>query len=145
MMPDTQEAGAAGAGEAARRRFGGALLILLSAGLLGGCAPEVRRVWFADRPTPRPASHPIQIYSTRAPECPYDEVGLVQARSITPATPMQEVLEAMRRGAREMGGDAVILRQVEGAASSESSGGLHPSTGLGGTVIRFSDPDCRRE
>jgi hypothetical protein len=144
-MPDTQ-AGAAGAGSAAhRRRVSGALLVLFAAGLLGGCAPEVRRVWFADRPAPRPASHPIRIYSTRAPECPYDEVGLVQARSITPATPMQGVLEAMRRGAREMGGDAVILGQVEGAASSESSGGLHPSTGLGGTVIRFSDPDCQRD
>jgi hypothetical protein len=131
-----------------RPGLAGALLVLGVTFSLAGCAPNVRGVWFDERPAPRPADHPIQLYSTRVPECPYEEVGLIQSRESTLAlrTPMQDVLDALRRGAREMGGDAVILRPIEAtSAGGESAAPLNPSAGLGGTVIRFTDPNCQRE
>jgi hypothetical protein len=130
-----------------RPGLAGALLLLLAAAP-AGCAPNVRAVWFDERPTPRPADHPIQLYSTRVPDCPYEEVGLIQARQATlpVGTTMQDVLAALRRGTREMGGDAVILRSIDSpAGGSEAAAPLNPSVGLGGTVIRFTDPECQRE
>lgn len=63
---------------------------------LAGCGPAVRSTPFETFP-PRPAEHPIRIYSTQAPDCPYEEVGLVSARRrYRLFTSMSDVLEALK-------------------------------------------------
>lgn len=132
-----------------RHARGLALSALAACTLLTACAPHVRSVSFNGVHDPRPDTHPIRIYSTRPPECPYDELGMVHARQAVLAvgTPMEAILDALRTRARRMGGDAIVgLAQAVNTETGASAGPtLRASEGLSGTVIRFTRPDCDRE
>src|SRR5690606_22612155 len=102
-----------------------------------GCMPGVRTTTFrAELPPPRPADHPIQVYHTQVPECPYEELGLVRATQPNSLVPMRSVQEAMLKRARLMGGDA-ILGVREGREAATSYGDERRSErALTGTVVR---------
>lgn len=121
-------------------------LVATAGFLLAGCGPAVQSTPFASFPA-RPAEHPIRLYSTKVPECPYEEVGLVSARRrYGLVVSMTEVLEALKARAREMGGDAV-LRVSEGRVVSgggQDAVTVSSTSVLSGTVIRFARPDCRQ-
>lgn len=95
---------------------------------------------------PRPGDHPILLFSSRLPSCPYEEVGLVRVDRGDFGSSMQTMLDRFRQRARDMGGDAVV-----GVGLTQSvQGGVLPMSvssrdGLAGTVIRFTDEDCRNE
>ena len=117
---------------------------MLTAAILSGCGPAVRSTAFETYP-PRSADHPIRVYSTKTPECPYEEVGLVSARQQNRLTvTMEDILEALKARAREMGGDAVVGvsqgTEPQGGAVGEISG----EPVIAGTVIRFTQADCTR-
>ena len=92
---------------------------------------------------PRSAEHPLQMFSTRMPECPYEEVGLLRAEAETGLTRWQRVVDAFMAQARQMGGDAVILRQ--GAEIRvRDDGEVVGDDVLAGTVIRYQSTGCQR-
>jgi hypothetical protein len=123
--------------------------VLLAVVMTTACAPQVRSVRFDGAAEPRPDTHPIRIYSSRVPDCPYEEMGLVRAREAPAAigTSMEALLEAMRVRARRMGGDAIVgIAQAGTPDGSPASGvSLNASDGLSGTVVRFTDPACTTE
>lgn len=111
------------------------------------CGPAVDSLTLVTpAPSPRPIDHPIALLLETRPECPFQEVGTVSARKRNLWVSMEEVVEGLRRRARQMGGDAIIgIRE-----RTETSGGtIIGSTVVadndrvvGGTVIRFRDPNC---
>ncbi|HEX7118409.1 MAG TPA: hypothetical protein VF212_06455 [Longimicrobiales bacterium] len=115
--------------------------------LLLACGPAVRSTPFGDFP-PRPAGEEIRLYSTKLPECPYEEIGLISATRKDPWTPMEEVLAALLERVRQMGGQAVVgLGEVQRVGSGTVVGqavSLDRESALSGTVIRFTEPDCQR-
>jgi hypothetical protein len=121
------------------------MLALAAAAMAWGCAPSISATRFGDFAA-RPADHEVRLYSTRLPACGYEEVGLISGKRRTPWTSGEEVLAAMRRRAREVGGDAIV-----GLGTVAHPGGVAPGEsvssdatgGLSGVVIRFTDPDCR--
>ena len=115
---------------------------------LVGCVPAVNTVYLAPERYPaRPADHPIVLYSNKAPECPYEEIGIVTSRQRNKFISMQEVTESLRQEARKMGGDAVIgltlSEQHMGAVVTGSSIAVDHDPVLKGTVIRWTKKDCR--
>lgn len=116
------------------------LFIVMLLVAVWGCAPELRVTRFNTYP-PRPPGHEIKIYRTTLPDRPYEEIGLVRSRQRNKFISMEEVLESLKKAAREMGGDAII-----GLAETNEAQGFVGNTGildrdpvLSGTVIRFLD------
>jgi ABC-type sugar transport system substrate-binding protein len=111
-----------------------------------GCGPAVQSTPFAVL-SPQSTDRPVAIYSTKSPECAYEEVGLVSARQRSSwFNSMTDVLDALKERARAMGGDAVIQvsegREVSGGGSN--GGNVSSDAVLSGTVIRFTEADCTR-
>jgi hypothetical protein len=117
--------------------------VLLSC--LAGCGVSVRATPFAPgRHAPLPPGAPVQMFSTRIPDCPYEELGLLRAEPKSGFTPWQRVVDAFLARARQMGGDGVILqRGVELRAADDGSVGS--AAVLSGTVVRFASTECHRE
>ncbi len=118
-----------------------AVLVLL---LTSGCGASVRVTPFAPgKYPPRETEHPIQLFSTKAPQCPYEELGLVRAEPKTGLTKWQRVVDGLLARARQMGGDAVILKQATELRASGDDVVVNDDV-LAGTVIRFQGAECRR-
>jgi hypothetical protein len=93
------------------------------------------------------------LYTEKLPACEYQELALVMASRQTTDISLDEVAEALRKSAREMGGDAVIRLKLgpttqasvtgDSASISISTASSTP-TELSGTVIRFLREDCRK-
>ncbi|MFQ5753399.1 MAG: hypothetical protein ACE5HI_15525 [bacterium] len=119
-----------------------AFVILL---IVSGCSPAVRSTAFQSY-TPKPKEHPIKIYRTKQPKCPYEEIGIVSSRQRNKLISMEKVMESLKQRAREMGGDAVIglgeQNETQGAVTPEGAVVLDRDPVLSGTVIRFKEPDC---
>jgi hypothetical protein len=122
-------------------------LAIVTIALLTGCSPAVRSTAFIALP-PQPPSHPIRIFQSTQPECPFEEVGLVSSRQRNKLISMDEVLAALREKAREMGGDAVIglseANESQGARRTGQAVVVDRDPVLSGTVIRFTDRQCLR-
>lgn len=127
-----------------RRLRGPAALLSV---VLASCSPAVRATSFVRLP-PQAPDHPIRIYRSMKPECPVEEIGLVSSRQRNKLISMDAVLEALRKRAREMGGDAVVdlaeTNEAQGAVATGRSVAVDRDPVLSGTVVRFTDPDCRR-
>lgn len=112
--------------------------------LFVGCGPAVSSAVFMDV-APRAPEHEIQLYSTKLPSCPYEEVGVIRAKRRAFAS-LQDVLAALKERARGMGGDAVVgvgqTQSVSGGVVVENVVSVGSQEGLAGTVIRFTDPSC---
>lgn len=125
-----------------RRIVAAAALLLLPAA--AGCGSKVRATPFPPGGhAPVAADVPVQMFSTRTPDCAYREVGLLRAEPRSGLTPWQRVVDAFLARARQMGGDGVILRHgLEIRATEEGS--VVRDDVLSGTVIRFESAECRR-
>jgi len=93
---------------------------------------------FATYPS-QPPNHEIKIYRTTLPDRQYEEIGIVSSRQRNKFISMEEVLESLKKAARQMGGDAII-----GLTENNEAQGIIGDTGildrdpvLSGTVIRF--------
>lgn len=117
---------------------------VLTLGLLAcsaGCSPVVRSIRIGESFPPRPVSSDVQLYSVRLPDCPFEEIGLLDMEKepgflATPSS--EERVDAMKTKARQMGGDAII-----GLAQLPPAEGFRG--GLSGTVIRFPAGACVKE
>jgi hypothetical protein len=95
----------------------------------------------------KPSDAPITVFYTKAPKCPYDEIGVVKATEGDLAGGRNTFIEAMKNKAREVGGDALLLNQV----TSSNAGYVAFTPGLiapldvesqSATIIRFKNTDC---
>lgn len=115
----------------------------IAAGLLltgtHGCSAAVRSTQLGHTYAPRPSDAEVQLYSVRVPQCAFEEISLVTAFADPIVLISQEnAIEAAKRRARDLGGDAIV-----GLTDFPSSSDGDPG-GIRGTVIRFADPSCRR-
>jgi hypothetical protein len=131
--------------------MGKAVAVLACALVLSACVTAVSSAPFVSR-APNPADHEIRLYSTRLPTCPYEDIGLVHAkrRDLGVArTSLESAVDAVRRRAREMGGDAVVAlgrtQTVDGGTVVGNTVSLGVAEGLAGTVIRFTDASCHEQ
>ncbi len=87
--------------------------------------PRVRTNYTATgRPTPRPKSSPVEVYlHGRAPTRRYRLVGEVQVLASSGRTSIQELTDHASRGARRLGGDAIIDVSWCDAASAQPRAG----------------------
>lgn len=104
-----------------------------------GCAPTVQTTYLGTASNQEPRSDMvIEVYSTRAPECPYDELGLLRVLT-SPAIGFSEAdaLGALKQKARDMGADAIAA--LSNYHVPDTAGAR---LGLKGTAIRFKDEAC---
>lgn len=128
-------------------------LSLLTLLFVTGCSPRIERVQLLPmKLPPKPADYPIQLFSEKGPECPFEEIGLVTSRKRNVFVSMEDVTESLRAEARRMGGDAVIGVRLGSATvghSHESAMGrndvdIDQQPLISGTVIRWKDPNCAK-
>lgn len=114
---------------------------------LAGCTPAVASVrsttlnpWLP----PRAPDAEVHLFSTQAPECPYDEIALLTGyydrtgRIARYSVSDAEALAAMKVKARQMGGNAI-------AGLTDSDPSDHgPKRAIKGTVIHFHNESCQR-
>lgn len=119
---------------------------------LAACGPAVQSASYAPLPEPRTESvATMRIYEHIRPECAFQEVGRVSGWRRLPTHTPDDVANAMRRRAREMGGDAIIAfgeRQdgpsgvIVPVSENASIGSISSGSRFVGTVVRFTDPAC---
>jgi len=128
-------------------------ICLLPLALLLGCSPKVERVRLLPvQLPPKPVDFPIQLYSDKDPECPFEEIGLVVSRKRNAFVSMEEVTESLRAEARKMGGDAVIKVKLGSVVTGGSVGtygdfssvDVEQKSTISGTVIRWLEANCSK-
>jgi hypothetical protein len=93
-----------------------------------------------------PSEQEIPVFVTRTPECDYLEVGLVRGQRSSRFDSMQDVVDVMRRHAREMGGEAIIWLAPRTTTSRSTAGMINGvpvevennTSVLTGVVVRFN-------
>jgi hypothetical protein len=116
--------------------------LLALALLMAGCAPTIRTTTFLSQlPAPRPADHPVRIYYSKLPACPFDEIGLLSASRPHLLVSEADVQAGLIDQVRRMGGDALVnvTQHSEVSGSGEYVG---TTAALQGTVVRFTEPTC---
>ena len=140
------------------RPLAGATAALLF--LAASCAPPqvegFRLVAMA--PPPRDGNAPVRIFPAgQQPGCPFEELGYIEAYGNDYPLWSDSTAEAIRRRVRKMGGDAVVglaehERRFGTSVIRDSTPALHQSSltiadvqtrTLRGTVVRFTDAQCR--
>ena len=80
----------------------------------------------------RPNDTPIQLFSSQLPTCAFTELAIVKARRETWMVSTTAAVDALRKKARQLGGDALVRLSFD------------DGTDVTGTVIRFEQDDCMR-
>lgn len=125
-----------------------ALIISLSACSLIAAAPYARSTALTPAAyPPRPSHHPIQFFVSTRPRCAFREIANIRASASRFWQSRDDVLEALRSKAREIGGDAVVAFREEsvvtGVSENESGGvDLDRTYVPQGIVIRYTDLTC---
>lgn len=130
------------------RAYAPLLVLALAA---AACGPSVQSAAYVPLPDARADAGVMRIYEHTRPDCAFEEIGRLTGRRRLPTHSPDEVANAMRRRAREMGGDAIIafgertepggtlvIPVSEHAAVATETAASH----FVGTVIRFADPSC---
>lgn len=111
-----------------------------------GCGPAIEAVPFTDTRA-EPTTGEVLLFSSKVPDCAYDELGLITGHRRGFFTSLDDVLAKMRERVRAMGGHAIVglgsSEVVTGASQIGGSVTVDTNDRLAGTVIRFRDADCR--
>jgi hypothetical protein len=126
------------------RSFAALVLIALAA----ACGPQIASSVIVKSP-PQPADHDIQVFLTRVPECPYQELGTVTASEGALAGGVNTYLPAMKRRARELGGDALVGYKTANTTAGYVTVAPNVTAAVDGeihsaVVVRFTKPDCMK-
>jgi hypothetical protein len=89
-----------------RRLWVGGLLLL--AVILGGCA-SAKFIPTSGLYPAKPENCDIEVFTSRVPDRPYEEIGVIEGEGSLGADSLQEVLPEMLKAACKAGGDALIL------------------------------------
>jgi len=101
--------------------------------------PEVRTTWTAEgRPRPRAKSARVEVYPAGiSPGRQYDVIGEVSVLASSSRTSVDELTDWAKRGARRLGGDAIVNVSYEDAASAKPKAGPVGLLYLTATVVRW--------
>lgn len=101
--------------------------------------PRVRtRYSGPGRPSSRPASAPVEVYEPgRTPPRKFVAIGEVDVLASGSRTPVSELTEWAQRGARRLGGDALVNVRWDDAASVKPPAGPVGLLYLTATVVRW--------
>jgi len=119
------------------------IFVLVFVFLLAGCSPTVRTTTFQQLP-PKPVDAPIKIFRFKTPHCDFEEIGIVHSRQRNKFISMDDVMNSLIVEARKMGGDAIIGLNETNPIHSVSEYGIDRDPVLSGTVIKFTDHNCRQ-
>ena len=120
------------------------IFVIVLVFLLAGCSPAVRTTTF-QKLSPKPIDAPIKIFRLKTPQCNFEEIGIVNSRQRNKLISMDEVMNSLLVEARKMGGDAIIgLNETNPIHNVSSQYGIDRDPVLSGTVIKFTDPNCRQ-
>jgi hypothetical protein len=129
-----------------RTRYGRIDGVLMLATLAGCVRSRVTRFDPTYQTEARTPPDQIKFYNDQRPRCPYKEVGAVSAESRFLAS-WSSVVRKAREKAHEMGGDAIVgvkeKTRISDAVVIDGNGSASEVTALSGTVIRYSQLDCR--
>jgi hypothetical protein len=117
------------------------------------CGPSVQSASYVRLPQPRQESDAtaMRIYEHTRPDCAFEEIGRLTGRRRMPTHSPDDVVNAMRRRAVKMGGDAIIAfgEREEGPSGvivpiseNASIGSISSGSVFVGTVVRFTDASC---
>lgn len=84
------------------------VLLLVLAGIVGGCASAKFIPTTAPYP-PKPEHCDIEVFTSRNPDRPYKEIGIIEGEGIIGADSLEDVLPEMIKAACKAGGDGLIL------------------------------------
>ena len=138
---------------------------LLSFALLGACASTIESMRITPLPLdPKPFAHPVRLYFTAKPRCPYEEIAVVRVDEVLMS---DYTADQLRSRVRRLGGDAVVgitevvedhglvrtetvSRSRDGDSTSSKSSteyrtAVRPDLWryLEGKVVHFTQTDCR--
>lgn len=101
--------------------------------------PRVRTTYTAaGRPKPRAKSSTVEVFwGDKSPAKPYDAIGEVSVLASGPRTSVDDLTEWAKRGARRLGGDAIVNVSYDDAASVKPKAGPVGLLYLTATVVRW--------
>jgi hypothetical protein len=116
--------------------------------LVAACGPQISSSVIV-KASPQPTDHDIQVFLTRVPECPYQELGTVTASEGAFAGGVNTYLPAMKKRARELGGDALIGYKTASTTAGYVAVAPNVTAAVEGeihsaVVVRFTNPDCMK-
>ncbi len=114
------------------------VFVIIFVFLLTGCSPSVRTITFQKLP-PKPDDIQIALFRFKRPQCNFEEIGIVHSCKRNKFISMDDVINSLIVEARKMGGDAII-----GLNETVGQWGIFRDPILSGTVINFTDPNCRK-
>lgn len=118
------------------------LFLLLT--FISGCTPAIRSTAFVQL-LPKSKDAPIKIFRYKTPRCDFEEVGIVNSRQRNKFISMSEVMSSLLTEARKLGGDAIMgLNETNPIHNVSSEYGVDRDPVLSGTVIKFTDENCKR-
>lgn len=101
---------------------------ILALGCLLGCADTTRLT--DHHYPPKPEGFPIEVFASQAPTKAYEEIAIVSENSEW-TTDRGKLLESLKRQAREVGADAIILKHAgTSAAAGPTYASTNPTTGM---------------
>ena len=81
---------------------------------------------------------PIEVFSSKSPDRPYEELGIIEGEGSLGADTLEEILPKMKREACRAGGDAIILTSSQKTVDvNEDSSDEHLN--VTATVIRWTE------
>ena len=87
---------------------------------------------------------PFPHFHFKAPQCEFEEVGIVNSRQRNKLISMEEVMGSLLAEARKMGGDAIDgLNETNPIHNVSAEYGVDRDPVLSGTVIRFANSSCQ--
>ena len=95
-------------------------VLLVIAGILGGCA-TAKFIPTSGYYAPKPEHCDIEVFTSKVPERPYKEIGIIEGQGMMGAESLEEVLPEMIKEACKAGGDAIIL--IDSQRTVDVSGG----------------------
>jgi hypothetical protein len=105
--------------------------------------PRLRTTYTAEgRPRPRPESAAVEVFESGSPPARrYVVIGEVGVLASGSRTPVSELTDWARRGARRLGGDALVELSYDDAASVRPAAGPVGLLYLKATVVRWAPGD----
>jgi len=101
--------------------------------------PRLRTTWTAEgRPSPRPDTAAVEVFRRgQEPARAYVTIGEVSVLASGPRTPVSDLTRWAQRGARQLGGDAIVDVSWDDAASVRPKAGPVGLLYLTARVVRW--------
>jgi hypothetical protein len=89
-----------------------AIVVIAVAATVAGCA-SAKFIPTAGGYAPKPENCAMEVFTSRVPDRPYEEIGIIEGQGMMGAESLEDVLPEMIKEACKAGGDALILLSTE--------------------------------